>query len=333
MAKPSKPMQRRIGRRYARHPHVVWIVSGEYAGINNFRLPISTEQKAVLDAAAGGLRDAHRGTQLMTIHPGGGKSSSRDFHDAAWLDLNMLQSGHFIDSSAYRTPENHELISRDYALAPTKPVLDGEPIYEDTPDGVWAVKNTDGPRADAAAVRRKVYWAVFSGACGHTYGHNDVYPFCHPAHPERSSRLPQGPGRHDWRTALDAEGAAQMKYVRFLMESRPFLDRIPDLSLVVGAPTRGLEHVSATRATDGSYGMIYSPRGKSVTIDLSRLSGNNLRVCWYNPRNGRAEPAGECKRRGERIFTPPTSGDDQDWVLVLDDAAKGYVSPGKRGGS
>jgi hypothetical protein len=317
-----------IGRRYAMHSHVVWIVSGEYAAINNFRLPISADQKAVLNAAAEGLREGHCGTQLMTIHPGGGQSSSRDFHDAAWLDFNMLQSGHFIDSSAYRSPENHELISHDYALAPTKPVLDGEPIYEDTPDGVWAVKNTHGPRADAAAVRRKAYWAVFSGACGHTYGHNDVYPFCHPAHPERSSRLPQGPGVHDWRTAMDAEGAAQMKYVQFLMESRPFLESIPDPSLVVGAPADGLDHVVATRAADGSYAMIYSPRGKPVTVALDRLSGDRLTVWWYNPRNGRAQPRADCESRGERAFTPPTSGDDQDWVLVLDDVAKGYVAPG-----
>jgi len=322
-----------IGMRYKNQSHVVWIVSGEYAGINNFRLPVSAEQKAVLNAAAEGLRDGHGGTQLMTIHPGGSQSSSRDFHDAAWLDFNMLQSGHFIDSSAYKAPENHELISHDYALTPIKPALDGEPIYEDTPDGVWLVKNTDGPRAGAAAVRRKAYWAVFAGACGHTYGHNDVYSFCDPAHPQRSSRLPQGPGRHDWRTAIDAEGATQMKYLRFLIESRPFLNRIPDPSLVVVAPTGGLDQVVATRADDGSYGMIYSPRGKPLTVALDRLSGDRLTIWWYNPRNGSAETDGDCDQHGERVFRPPTRGDGQDWVLVLDDAEKRYVSTGKNRGS
>jgi hypothetical protein len=28
-------------------------------------------------------------------------------------------------------------------------------------------------------------------------------------------------------------------------------------------------------------------------------------------------------------FTPPTNGADEDWVLVLDDAAKNYDAPGK----
>jgi hypothetical protein len=321
-----------IGGRYAGFSHVLWVASGEYDAINGFRLPISAEQKAVITAAAEGLRDAHHGSQLMTIHPGAARTSSLDFHGEDWLDLNMLQSGHMIDCEAFRQPENHALIAHDYALTPTKPVLDGEPIYEDTPDGVWAVQNTDGPRADGAAIRRKAYWAVFAGACGHTYGHNDVYAFCDPAHPERSSRLPQGPGRHDWRTALDAEGATQMRYVRSLMESRPLLGRIPDPSLVAGTPAGGLDHVVATRAADGSYAMVYSPRGKPVTVALDELSGDRLKVWWYDPRTGAAQSAGECEGSGEREFAPPTSGDGQDWVLVLDDAARAYVTPGKEQG-
>ena len=69
-AEKARRFGRWIGSRYASHSHVVWIVSGEYDGINNFRLPISAEQKAVINAAAEGLREGHRGTQLMTIHPG-----------------------------------------------------------------------------------------------------------------------------------------------------------------------------------------------------------------------------------------------------------------------
>lgn len=253
-AEKARRFGRWIGSRYASQSHVVWIISGEYDSINNFRLPIRADQKEVINAAAEGLREGHRGTQLMTIHPGVVRTSSADFHGASWLDFNMLQSGHMIDCEAFRQAENHALIAHDYRLSPAKPVLDGEPIYEDTPDGVWVAQNSDGPRADAAAVRRKAYWAVLSGACGHTYGHNDVYPFCHPAHPQRSSRLPQGPGRHDWRTAINAEGATQMKHVRFLIESRPFLDAIPDSSLVRGTPTGGLDHLVASRAADGSYG-------------------------------------------------------------------------------
>jgi hypothetical protein len=32
----------------------------------------------------------------------------------------------------------------------------------------------------------------------------------------------------------------------------------------------------------------------------------------------------------EHTFTPPTPGEALDWVLVLDDAAKGFPPPGSR---
>jgi hypothetical protein len=41
--------------------------------------------------------------------------SSTDFHAEPWLDFNLLQSGHLIDSTAHRLPENHTLIVSDYA--------------------------------------------------------------------------------------------------------------------------------------------------------------------------------------------------------------------------
>ena len=327
------PKARRFGqwlaRRYAGLSHVLWIVSGEYDAINGFRLPISDAQKSVLNAMAQGLRDVHQGAQLMTIHPGAARTSSLDFHQEPWLDLNMLQSGHMVDCEAYRNAENHTLIAHDYALTPTKPVLDGEPIYEDTPDGIWVRRDPSRPRAGAAAVRRKAYWAVFAGACGHTYGHNDVYGFFEPPQPGFVESLPQGPGRRgSWRVALDAPGATQMKHVRHLIESRPFLTRIPDPSLVAGEPLGGLDHVVATRADDGSYAMIYIPTGKPVRVAMQKLMGRRLKAWWFDPGSGSAKPAGQYPSGGEVEFTPPTSGGDQDWVLVLDTAAKRYPAPG-----
>lgn len=321
-----------IAQRYAGLSHIIWIVSGEYDSINRFRLPISADQKLVLAAVGEGLRSVHGGEQLMTVHPGAARTSSLDFHDTPWLDFNMLQSGHSVDCEAFGMAENHALIAHDYALAPTKPVLDGEPIYEDTPDGVWIKWDVKRPRADGHAVRAKAYWSVFAGAFGHTYGHNDVYGFHEPAGPGEVVQLPDGPGqRGSWRAALDAEGANQMVHLRALMESRPFLSRIPDQALVVGDAGEGLDHVVATRAADGTYAMVYIPRARPLGISLDSLAGDWVRAWWYNPRTGMAGPAGEFDRHGQREFTPPGSGDGQDWVLVLDDTAQAFPPPGTRG--
>jgi hypothetical protein len=262
----------------------------------------------------------------MTIHPGVALTSSRDFNHAPWLDFNMLQSGHMIDNTAHGVPETHALIKRDYALTPTKPVLDGEPIYEDTPDAVWLVRNIDGPRASAEAVRRKAYWSVFAGAFGVTYGHNDVYGFFEPTFPGQILTLqsnPSGPGqRGSWKAALDAPGATQMKYLRALIESRQFVERLPDPSLVADEPRQGLDHIAATRASDGGYAMLYFPNDKPAKVALPRLAGERITARWFDPTSGRYRPiAGSTfPASDDRAFAPPgpNAAGDGDWVLVLD---------------
>jgi Putative collagen-binding domain of a collagenase len=73
--------------------------------------------------------------------------------------------------------------------------------------------------------------------------------------------------------------------------------------------------------------MVYVPQGeRTVTIDTSRLSGETLVAWWYSPSTGAAIRTGSFAREGSRTFTTP-AGDD--WVLVLDDAARSYVAPGK----
>ena len=59
---------------------------------------------------------------------------------------------------------------------------------------------------------------------------------------------------------------------------------------------------------------------------------SKLRVSDNGRRTGNAIAAGEISARGERMFTPPANQVDaglgDDWVLVLDDASKGYPIPG-----
>ncbi len=45
---------------------------------------------------------------------------------------------------------------------------------------------------------------------------------------------------------------------------------------------------------------------------------------WYDPRLGTFADIGRYPNTGEREFAPPSSGRQDDWVLVLDDASKQY---------
>ena len=63
----------------------------------------------------------------------------------------------------------------DYDRVPVKPVLDGEPVYEDHPVAFDAQQ--PGPLDREPTCGAPLYWDLFSGAFGHTYGHHSVWQF------------------------------------------------------------------------------------------------------------------------------------------------------------
>ncbi|MBM3887571.1 MAG: DUF4038 domain-containing protein [Verrucomicrobia bacterium] len=136
--------------------------------------------------------------------------------------------------------------------------------------------------------------------------------------------------RTAWQEAIHLPGANQMRHARALMESRPFLTRIPDQSVIAGDAGTGADHLQATRDAQGSYAMVYSPSGKPFKVRMDKIAGAKVKASWFNPRNGEASAIGDFTNTGEREFTPPTSGENNDWVLVLDDAAKDFRPPGTR---
>jgi hypothetical protein len=295
-----------LGKRYRDKP-IVWILGGDRS-VDNER------HKAILRAMATGLKKGDGGRHLMTFHPPGGNTSAQWFHDDKWLSLNMLQTGHGYNH------HNYHRVAKDYQRQPTKPCVDGEPSYEDHP----AEFNAKNGYTTDYDVRKGAYWALFAGACGHTYGCHDIWQFF------AEGRQPITSARTPWRKALQLPGASQVQYARALLESRPILNRIPDQSLIASDAGKGTDRVQATRAEDGSYAFVYVASGKAVTVDLGKLSGKELKAYWYDPRSGEAKEIGTFARSGKREFTPPSSGAGNDWVLVLDDVARKYPPPGKR---
>jgi hypothetical protein len=300
---------------------------------------------------ARGLRQGDGSAHLLTFHPRGGQGSAQDFHNDDWLDFNMRQNGlHVKCTEAYQNTQ------ADYSRTPVKPVLDGEPISEDHPVSFRA---SDLGHSIASDVRRPLYWNLFTGAFGHTYGHHSVWQMWEPGRdPFNNPLLP-------WHAAIDQPGAGQMQYGRWLMESRPFLLRVPDDSILVphrsawiqsenvtqseparivtlgqkattdltvptSVPGAGRYRFVATRDLEGTYAMVYAPVGRSFWVRMEAIGGAKVTAWWYNPRDGQATLIGIFDNRGEREFTPPNHGEMLDWILVLDDAAKQYPAPGTR---
>ena len=301
-----------LGKRYKDKP-IIWILGGDRPIDND-------EQKAVVRAMARGLRNGDGDRHLITLHPPGGNGSSTWFHNDDWLDFNMRQNGHVAEFT-----ERYAQTRADYDRTPVKPVIDGEPVYEDHPVS-FNPKNLG--HSIAADVRRPLYWDLFGGACGHTYGHHSVWQMWRPGrNPINGPLMP-------WHEAIDQPGAGQMQFGRRLIESRPFLTRIPDDSIVVtdrvptSVPGAGRYHFAATRDTDGTCAMVYAPVGRKFKVRMDKITGSTVNAWWYNPRNGEAMAIGKFPNTGEREFVPPEPGEFLDWVLVLDDAAKNYPPPG-----
>jgi len=127
-----------------------------------------------------------------------------------------------------------------------------------------------------------------------------------------------------------------MMYGRMLMESRPFLTRIPDSTIIVKSnvptamPGEGRYRFASTRDEAGTFAMVYAPAGREFSVHMDVIRGDKVTAWWYNPRNGKATKIGTfANERNERIFIPPDKGEMIDWILVLDDASFNYPAPGK----
>jgi len=304
-----------LGRRYRDAANIVWILGGDRAIDND-------THRAIVTNMARGLRAGDEGRHLITFHPRGNGTSAVYFHDEPWLDFNMRQNGHGPDYTA-----RYEGTRTDYDRVPIKPVLDGEPIYEDHPVSFNAPNQGHSISSD---VRRAAYWDLFSGAFGHTYGHHSVWQFYTP------ERTPVNSPLLVWTDAITQPGAVQLQHARALLESRPFLSRIPDDDLIVPAapptsvPGAGRYRFVATRDQAGSYAMIYAPVGRPFTVRMTKMSGAKVIAWWFNPRTGQSTRIGTFDNAGTRAFTPPDPGEALDWVLVLDDASRKYGVPGAR---
>ena len=245
---------------------------------------------------------------LLSFHPQPNELGAGEyFYHDNWLDFNMFQNGHCRDTRVY------DKIQASYNRTPIKPVIDGEPIYEDHP---VCFNANDLGISNAYDVRKFAYLDLFAGAFGHTYGCHDIWQFYSPY------REAVNNPKIYWQEAMELPGANQMKYVRRLMESRPILDRVPDQTLILENNLPAAERIQATRGND--YAFIYTAAGKSFTVNLGKISGAKLNTTWFNPRNGEMQKSEQINNKGQKKFTPPSAGYGHDWVLILDDAVKNY---------
>ena len=327
----ARAYARYLGAKLKGRTNVIWMLGGDRPALLDPAKPNAYPNSAGIAAGfppdqdwrpiwreiAAGLTEGLGRRALTLYHPPGGSNTSASLGAESWLDVNGWQSGH----GGGHDVAIWDSIPHDYALTPAKPTLDLEPNYEDHPVNPW-------PRWDPALgyfrdhdVRKQTYRSVLSGACGVTYGHHAVWGFVG----LRNDVINHAD--RDWVDALHRPGGRQMRFLRELIESRPFFRRVPDPAMVNNPSPDKAQHMAASRDRDGTYAFVYFPTSdQTATIDLARLKPGKLHVWWYDPCTGFARDSGMIDGGATREFTSPAFG--PDWVLVLDSVDARYAPPG-----
>jgi hypothetical protein len=285
-----------LGRRYARHNHLLWILGGD----ND---PSSARDH--YRALARGLKGAAP-HQLLTYHAASSHSSTDAWPGEDWIDVSMIYTYFRGFNKAWNReqPDVYEVGWEEYGRIPARPFFLGESTYEGEHE-TWG---------SPLQARKQAYWAVLSGGTGHTYG------------------SPNWRCETGWREGLQRPGAVSLGHLRRLFESRPWWLLAPDQGNRFVTAGHGAiatnDYAVAALANDGSFGVAYLSSPRNLTVDLTRLTGSRVQAWWFNPVTGQASEVAKVAKESACTFTPPAREGDADWVLVVDDAGKKCAPPG-----
>jgi len=242
-----------------------------------------------VDAVARGIKETDD-RHILTAHCHPENSAADQYGNEGWLDLNTTYTYGIV----------HHKLTADYSRQPPMPFVLIESTYEGEHN------------ASAVQIRRQAYWAILSGATGQFMGNRPMWLF--------------DPG---WEQALHSLGAEDMQRLVLLFASRPWSQLVPDQKheVVVDGlgEFNGMDYLTAARTSGGGTVIAYLPTARTITVDMSKLSGPAAAGWWFNPRSGEATSAGKFPTSGSKRLTPPSDG---DWVIVLDDAARNLPAPG-----
>ena len=307
-----------LAGRFGKYENIIWLLGGDVRGSvcpDTFRLIGRTLKENTPDQPVG-------------YHPFGRTSSANWFAGESWLDFHMVQSGHRdrsqrvlgawddngVADEEWMAEENYRYIWRDRERD-TKPVVDGEPSYEEIPHGLH---DPSKPYWTAREVRRYAWWDALAGCAGFTYGHNSVMQvWC-------GIGKPQFGVRRFWKEALAGEAAGQMRFLKSTMEKADFAHARSAQDLLLENDGEEDHFLVALEGPDCL--LVYSFLGDPVHVAADRLSFMPARAYWLNPSNGSLTflpPASDGK------YSPPTGEGLQDFVLILagDTAAARFEDP------
>ena len=122
---------------------------------------------------------------------------------------------------------------------------------------------------------------------------------------------------------MNDPGYNQMKYLKNLMLTFPFFERIPDQSIIAGQNRERYDRAIATRGND--YLMVYNYTGRPMEVDFSKISGVKKNAWWYTTKDGKLEYIGEFDNGVHKFQHDSGYCSGNDHILIVVDSSKNYV--------
>jgi chitodextrinase len=307
-----------LGDTFQEFDNIIWMHG------NDFNTYMNDTDRMLVRKVGEGIRDRDNLNSLQTVLGYASPSEAMDLvydpnpDDTAWAPLINLDT-------VYTYGPSYEYVAPEYVRAASYsdgtysrgriPVYLAETYY-DFEEMVPGRSNRP-----TKEFRWQQYWAILSGAAGHTYGNYD-------------SVYLDG----DWAPKLDTPAAANFSRWNQFFTSYAWYELQPDQSLLTAGDDGGdWNRATASITANGSLAMVYIPNARNVTVNMSRFSGT-VHAQWFNPVSGTYTPDGTFTNSGTHQFTPPAGNHletnwyggtetSNDWVLVLQLAAPDNEAP------
>ena len=271
------------GNRYKKFGNIIWIIGGD----ND-----PDENREETRQLARGIKQAAP-LQLVTYHAASTHSSTDVWPSENWLDFSMVYTYFRGFPKAWNKvqPDVYEVSYAEYRKSPLRPFLLGESAYEGEHDAMGS----------ALQVRKQAYWAMLSGACGHSYG------------------SPFWKSDAEWRKYVDLPGANSLKHLNELFGLFDWTTLVPDVTgdfILSGNDKYATnDYATAALTKDRRTALVYVPSARAMTVNTGRLAGGKQLVAtWFNPRSGEKRTSDRYPVGYKMLFESP---DKNDWVLLL----------------
>ncbi len=281
---------RYLAARYAAYG-VIWLISGD----SDFS---DEKAVAVYDAAARAIKEASTYSCLMSAHLHGGTYTPELLNNREWLDFHMYQASH--------NPQSHldtmRYAEKDMEYTPARPVLNGEPPYENIG------YHMKPERIDREYVRKVAWHSILSGgSAGITYGGHGLWSWHRQGEEFAIANEWQMP--EDWRQALKFEGAND--FIRL----KRFMERFEWWKL---RPAKGLAKYDGDReavcAVIGDLLLTYADSPAKLYIKAGDFPKGACR--WYNPSDHTEAPCDAGYENGSLVIQK--SPFPKDSILMIE---------------